>query len=126
MMLNKYQTALLTDLQRIKASNSFFAIDEFENGSCYFQLTPDVRRMKKEEAILLRSTFEPYLPYYKLWVHYGEGPRSYRMGCTVDDIAFPDDSWWDIQMFYVHPKKAYVDTRSSSFPGDIEHLNIPP
>ena len=49
MVLNKMQTSLIENLDELKSDSCFYHIEKLENGSHYFQMTPDVRKMKKEE-----------------------------------------------------------------------------
>ena len=114
MVLNKMQTSLIENLDELKSDSCFYHIEKLENGSHYFQMTPDVRKMKKEEALFLRRTFEPFLPYHNLWITIDFIDFSFRMGCTKENLSF-STPFKRTQLLCVHPLKAYVNPHSDKY-----------
>lgn len=116
MVLNKHHIALMKDFDALKNKHHFYRLTELKNGNYYFQLTDDVRRIKKEEAIYLRQVFEPHLPFERLFVGYGHcvPPPSFRLGCTSEHLDVYDKYLHSVEFCYVHPLQEHCLPGSSN------------
>lgn len=85
MLLNKDQVALMKNPEQYQSGQGFYRVHRLKNGGMYFQATPNMERMTKEDCYFLKKTFAPYLPLKDLEIQWQQVP-SFRLGCIPEEI----------------------------------------
>ena len=89
MLINASQKSRLPDNWQEKGKSEFHRMVEMENGSVFFQKTPDVRYMTYPECRALHRFFEASLPDVKVDIVWGQLTHTLRLGFSPDEITLP-------------------------------------
>ena len=87
MLVNADQVKRLTQIEEFDES-FFYRKQRLENGSIFFQMTPDARIMTMQDCNNLRCYFKDSLPDVKLCYSWDSVPPSLRIGYTEEEMVF--------------------------------------